>query len=81
MAIFAFTATMSQPAFRKIGVVWRGGRPHSRSAELTGTPQKRDTKKGPRRQEAPPLPNSAHGDQLISAKPRRTARLLSDLHM
>jgi hypothetical protein len=23
---------------------------------------------------APPLPNSAHGDQLISAKPRGTAR-------
>jgi hypothetical protein len=51
--------------------------PHSRSAELTSTHQKRDTKKGPRRQEAgmaPPLPNSAHGDQLISAKPRGTAR-------
>ena len=46
--------------------------------------EKRDTKKGPRRQEAgmaPPLPNSAHGDQLISAKPRGTARFLSDLHM
>jgi hypothetical protein len=28
---------------------------------------------------APPLPNSAHGDQLISAKPRGTARFLSDL--
>ncbi len=44
----------------------------------------RDTKNGPLRQEAgmaPPLPNSAHGDQLISAKPRRTARFLSDLHM
>jgi hypothetical protein len=41
-----------------------------------GTQQKRDTKKGPLRQEAgmaPPLPNSAHGDQLISAKPRSTA--------
>ena len=49
-----------------------------------GTQQKRDTKKGPLRQEArmaPPLPNSAHGDQLISAKPRGTARFLSDLHM
>jgi hypothetical protein len=46
-----------------------------------GTQQKRDTKKGPLRQEAgmaPPLPNSAHGDQLISAKPRSTARFLSD---
>jgi hypothetical protein len=30
---------------------------------------------------APPLPNSAHGDPLISAKPRGTARFLSDLHM
>ena len=41
-------------------------------------------KKGPRRQEpgvAPPLPNSAHGDRLISAKLRGTARFLSDLHM
>jgi hypothetical protein len=28
-----------------------------------------------------PLPNSAHQDQLISAKPRGTARFLSDLHM
>jgi hypothetical protein len=28
---------------------------------------------------APPLPNSAHGDPLISAKPRGTARFLSDL--
>ena len=28
---------------------------------------------------APPLPNSAHGDQLISGKPRGTARFLSDL--
>jgi hypothetical protein len=49
-----------------------------------GTQQKRDTKKGPLRQEAgmaPPLPNSAHGDQLISAKPRGTGRFLSDLHM
>ena len=27
---------------------------------------------------APPLPNSAHGDQLISTKPRGTARFLSD---
>ena len=27
-----------------------------------------------------PLPNSPHGDQLISAKPRGTARFLSDLH-
>jgi hypothetical protein len=30
---------------------------------------------------APPLPNSAHGDQLIPATPRGTARFLSDLHM
>ncbi len=30
---------------------------------------------------APPLPNSAHGDLVISAKPRGTARFLSDLHM
>jgi hypothetical protein len=28
---------------------------------------------------APPLANSAHRDQLISAKPRGTARFLSDL--
>jgi hypothetical protein len=28
---------------------------------------------------APPLPNSAHGDQLISAKTRGIARFLSDL--
>jgi hypothetical protein len=51
---------------------------------LAAPPSKRDTKKGPRRQEAgmvPPLPNSPHGDQLISAKPRDTARFLSDLHM
>jgi hypothetical protein len=51
---------------------------------VEGTQQKRDTKKGPLRQEAgmaPPLPNSAHGDQLISAKPRGTAGFLSDLHM
>jgi hypothetical protein len=27
---------------------------------------------------APPLPNSAHGDQLISAKSRGTARFLSE---
>src|SRR3954468_425444 len=43
---------------------------------LPATHQKRDTKKGPRRQEAgmaTPLPNSAHGDQLISAKARGTA--------
>jgi hypothetical protein len=40
--------------------------------------------KAPRRQEAgmaAPLPNSAHGDQLICAKPRGTARFLNDLHM
>jgi hypothetical protein len=42
-----------------------------------GRTSKRDTEKGPRRRQAgmaPPLPNSAHGDQLISAKSRGTAR-------
>ena len=66
------------------------GWPSATSSQLrywertVGHTSKRDTKKGPRRQEAgmaPPLPNSAHGDQLISAKPRGTVRFLSDLHM
>jgi hypothetical protein len=46
--------------------------------------QKRDTQKGPWRQQAGmalPSPNSAHGNQLISAKPRGTAGVLTDLHM
>jgi hypothetical protein len=48
------------------------------------THQKRDTKIRPRRQEVgmkPPLPNSALGDRLISAKPRGTARFFRDVHM
>jgi hypothetical protein len=51
------------------------GAPHTAGVpSLPATHQKRDTKKGPRRQEAgmaTPLPNSAHGDQLISAKASR----------
>ena len=58
-------------------VVDHDGRVARLSERTVGHTSKRDTKKGPRRQEAgmaPPLPNSAHGDQLISAKPRGTAR-------
>jgi hypothetical protein len=57
-------------------------RPSGRSSRSLH--RKRDTKNGPWRQGprmALPSPFSAHGDQLISAKPRGAARLLSDLHM
>jgi hypothetical protein len=40
-------------------------------------PLKRDTKNGPRRQRAEttlPCPNFAHGDRVMSAKPRGAAR-------
>jgi hypothetical protein len=74
---------------RKTGCYWRICNLFYRTARpilwpprwRTSRSQKRDTKKGPLRQEAgmaPPLPNSAHGDQLISAKPRGTVRVLSD---
>ena len=69
-----------QPAWEPRGGC-RAHRQHStvdRCRGPTSTYQKRDTKKGPRRQQAgmvPPLPNSAHGEQLISAEPRGTARL------
>ncbi len=54
------------PHLSRSGFVFKG------AALRLGTQQKRDTKNGPLRQEAgmaPPLPNSAHGDRLISAKP------------
>ena len=69
-----------QPAWEPRGGC-RAHRQHStvdRCRGPTSTFQKRLTKKGPRRQQAgsvPPLPNSAHGEQLISAEPRGTARL------
>jgi hypothetical protein len=62
----------------KVGIAClleRGGDPSGRAAHCTH--QKRDTKKGPRRQDAGmarPLPNSAHGDKSqICEMPRYRA--------
>ena len=68
---------------------WPNGQAMCRSTVLSRLerPQahiKNETPKKALRQEAgmaPPLPYSAHRDQLISAKPRGTARFFSDHHM